>query len=38
MKIKTIIPDVVDIYERSPNKYYTREMFQVLEKLNQNKK
>lgn len=37
MKIKTIIPDVVDVYERSPNRYYTREMFQVLEKLNQNK-
>lgn len=37
MKIKNIIPDVVDVYERSPNKYYTREMFQILEKLNQNK-
>ena len=37
IKIKNIIPDVVDVYERSPNKYYTREMFQVLEKLNQNK-
>ena len=37
MKIKNIIPDTVDVYERSPNKYYTREMFQVLEKLNQNK-
>lgn len=35
MKIKTIIPGVVDVYERSPNKYYTREMFQILEELNQ---
>lgn len=35
MKIKNIISDVVDVYERSSNKYYTREMFQVLEKLNQ---
>ena len=34
MKIKTIIPGVVDVYERSPNKYYTREMFQILEELN----
>ena len=35
MKIKTIIPGVVDVYERSPNKYDTREMFQILEELNQ---
>lgn len=34
-EIKNIIPSVVDVYERSPDIYYTREMFKVLEKLNQ---
>ncbi|QYR57798.1 N-acetylmuramoyl-L-alanine amidase [Fusobacterium vincentii] len=34
-EIKNIIPGVVDVYERSPDIYYTREMFKVLEKLNQ---
>ena len=27
---------MVDIYEREPNEYYTREMFKVLEELNKN--
>ena len=35
-KIKTEIPLMVDIYERKPNQYYTREMFEVLEELNKN--
>ena len=35
-KIKTEIPLVVDVYERKPNQYYTREMFEVLEELNKN--
>ena len=35
-KIKGIIPELVDIYEREPNEYYTREMFKVLEELNKN--
>ena len=35
-KIKTEIPALVDIYERKPNQYYTREMFEVLEELNKN--
>lgn len=35
-KIKTKIPELVDIYERKPNEYYTREMFEVLEELNKN--
>lgn len=35
-KIKTEIPLVVDVYEREPNQYYTREMFEVLEELNKN--
>ncbi len=35
-KIKTEIPESVDVYERKPNKYYTREMFEVLEELNKN--
>ena len=35
-KIKTEIPLMVDVYERKPNQYYTREMFEVLEELNKN--
>ena len=35
-KTKGIIPELVDIYEREPNEYYTREMFKVLEELNKN--
>ena len=35
-KIKTKIPLMVDVYERKPNQYYTREMFEVLEELNKN--
>ena len=35
-KIKTEIPLIVDVYERKPNQYYTREMFEVLEELNKN--
>ena len=35
-KIKTEIPELVDVYERKPNEYYTREMFEVLEELNKN--
>ena len=35
-KIKTEIPLMVDVYERKPNQYYTREMFKVLEELNKN--
>ena len=35
-KIKTEIPLVVDVYERKPNQYYKREMFEVLEELNKN--
>ena len=35
-KIKTKIPGLVDVYERKPNQYYTREMFEVLEELNKN--
>lgn len=35
-KIKTVIPDLVDVYEREPNQYYTREMYKVLEQLNAN--
>ena len=27
---------MVDVYEREPNEYYTREMFKVLEELNKN--
>lgn len=34
-EIKNIIPGVVDVYERSPDIYYTREMFKILEELNQ---
>ena len=33
-KIKTVVPELVDIYEREPNEYYTREMYKVLEELN----
>lgn len=33
-KIKGAIPELVDVYERQPNMYYTREMFEVLEELN----
>lgn len=33
-KIKGAIPELVDVYERQPNMYYTREMFEVIEKLN----
>ena len=35
-KVKTEIPALVDVYERKPNQYYTREMFEVLEELNKN--
>lgn len=35
-KIKTEIPLMVDVYERKPNQYYTREMLEVLEELNKN--
>lgn len=35
-KIKTEIPLMVDVYERKPNQYYTKEMFEVLEELNKN--
>ena len=35
-KIKTEIPLMIDVYERKPNQYYTREMFEVLEELNKN--
>lgn len=35
-KIKAEIPALVDVYERKPNQYYIREMFEVLEKLNSN--
>ena len=33
-KIKGAIPELIDVYERQPNMYYTREMFEVIEKLN----
>ena len=33
-KIKGAIPEFIDVYERQPNMYYTREMFEVIEKLN----
>jgi len=33
-KIKGAIPELIDVYERQPNMYYTREMFEVLEELN----
>ena len=35
-KIKTEIPLMIDVYERKPNQYYIREMFEVLEELNKN--
>ena len=36
-KVKEELKDVVDIYERQPNKSYTREMTPVIEKINSNK-
>ena len=35
-KIKGKIPELVDIYERKPNKFYTQEMNEVLKELNKN--
>lgn len=35
-KIKTVIPQIVDVYERKANKCYTKEMNEVLEELNKN--
>ena len=35
-KIKTEIPELVDVYERKPNKFYVPEMNEVLEELNKN--
>ena len=35
-KIKTEIPELVDIYERKPNKFYVPEMEEVLKELNKN--
>ena len=35
-KIKTVIPQIVDVYERKANKCYTKEMNKVLEELNKN--
>ena len=35
-KIKTEIPELVDVYERKPNKFYVSEMEEVLKELNKN--
>ena len=35
-KIKTKIPELVDVYERKPNKFYVPEMEEVLKELNKN--
>ena len=35
-KIKTEIPEIVDVYERKPNKAYIPEMNEVLKELNKN--
>ena len=35
-KIKNEIPELVDVYERKPNKFYVQEMNEVLEELNKN--
>lgn len=35
-KIKTEIPELVDVYERKPNKFYVPEMEEVLKELNKN--
>lgn len=35
-KIKTEIPEMVDVYERKPNKFYVPEMEEVLKELNKN--
>ena len=35
-KIKTEIPELVDVYERKPNKFYVSEMKEVLKELNKN--
>lgn len=35
-KIKSIIPQIIDVYERKASKYYIQEMNEVLEELNKN--
>lgn len=35
-KIKSIIPQIIDVYERKASKYYTQEMNEILEELNKN--